>query len=763
MTKNTNIPDIPEIMNILKKNNTPDRVIKHSGKVTDIALKLGRKLKDKGINVNLDMIKAAALLHDVSRVEENHALVGAEVIAAYGYPEISHIVSQHMTYNFSNQIENLTETDIVCIADRVVKEDQYVGFDARMTDVLKKFKDNPQAIKRISEKMKETKVFLTELEKFLDISIDEIAKDDSVHIEPLLSKVMKPGRYIGSEVNSIKKDLTDESIKTRFAFAFPDLYEIGMSYTGLQIIYNILNSIEDVYCERVFTPAKDMQELMKENHLPLFTLETHTDLNAMDIIGFTLQYELSFTNIIKMLQLANIPPRRDDRQEFHPIICAGGPCAVNPAPIEDAIDFFMIGDGEEILPEVCQLHKEWKADPHRKKEDFLKKVSKIPGIYVPFIHNPSNPVKKRIVSDLNKADFPAKPIVPIIESVHDRSIVEVFRGCSRGCRFCQAGIIYRPVRERSVENIKEIASNSIKNTGYDELSLLSLATNDYSEIDLLIPELLDICGNKNVSLSLPSLRLDSFSIKTLEKIQTYKKTGLTFAPEAGTQRLRNVINKTISDDEIYFAVKNAAELGWKRMKFYFMIGLPTETFEDLDGIVDTAIKSIETARDINKRNFSLTVSVSNFVPKPHTPFQWFTPNDEEEFKEKNFYLKEKFSKQKNISFQYHDTRTSWIEILLARGGKETYKAIEKAVDLGAGFDSWTEDFNFEIWEQAYEEVGLNFRELRSFGFEDQLPWDMIDIGVSKSFLKKEWDRALGEKTTPDCRTVCYNCGLDCNK
>ena len=412
-------------------------------------------------------------------------------------------------------------------------------------------------------------------------------------LDKLLMRVDKPARYTGGELNTAKKDVSQ--IKTRFGFAFPDTYEIGMSYLGLQIIYHLLNKMESVYCERIFAPALDMETLMRNEDMPLFTLETKSPVRDLDILGFTLQYELSFSNIINMLDLGGIPYKSVDRDESFPFIVAGGPCSFNPEPLADIIDFFMIGDGEEVLVEVCEAHNRWK-DSGADKETFLKRVAEIKGVYVPKFYTPvyqedgtikeiiksydkaPDMIEKRIVEDLEQVDFPVNTIVPFIEAVHDRAVIEIFRGCSRGCRFCQAGMIYRPVRERSKDKIKEIAAQQLAATGHEELSILSLSTSDHSEIEPLVKELMGVCKDNNVSLSLPSLRLDSFSFKVLEEIQGYKKSGLTFAPEAGTQRLRDVINKSITEHDIYHSVEQAIELGWSNIKLYFMVGLPTETF-----------------------------------------------------------------------------------------------------------------------------------------------------------------------------------------
>ena len=591
-------------------------------------------------------------------------------------------------------------------------------------------------------------------------------------IEKLLKRVEKPARYTGGEVNSVIKNPAEADV--RFAFAFPDTYEIGMSYMGLQILYNILNMQDYVYCERVFAPAMDMEKLMREENVPLFSIETKTPIKEFDILGFTLQYEMSYTNILNMLNLAGLPMMSADRDDSYPLLVAGGPCAFNPEPLADFFDLFLIGDGEEVLPAITDLYR--KCDS---KKEFLKKACQMTGVYVPSFYdvkynedgtvaayikkyeNAPEKIGKCLIDDIEPLPFPTKNIVPFIDVVHDRASVESFRGCTRGCRFCQAGMIYRPVRERKPETILALAEEQLKNTGHEELSLLSLSTSDHSCFEPLALELVKKCAEKHVNLSLPSLRLDSFSFNVLNEIQKYKKSGLTFAPEAGTQRLRNVINKSITEEDIYGAVRKAIELGWKQIKLYFMIGLPTETYEDLDGIAEIAKNILDINYEINGRKggrFNVTVSVSNFVPKPHTPFQWFGQNTYEEFIEKHKYLSEKL-RMKNVTFHYHDSPISVLEAVFARGDRRTGKLLVQAYENGCVFDSWSEFFNMDGWEKAFKQTGLSkdFYATRHRTYDEVMPWDIIDSYISKDFLISENEKSV---ITRDCRSGCVGCGIN---
>ena len=599
-------------------------------------------------------------------------------------------------------------------------------------------------------------------------------------LETLLPKVEKPGRYIGGEVNSVIKTCVDTT--TRFGFVFPDTYEIGMSYLGLQILYSLLNQLDHVFCERIFAPAPDMEALMREKGLPLFTLETKTPAASMDMLGFTLQYEMAFTNVVNLLELSNIPLKQADRKEGDPFVLGGGPCSFNPEPLADLFDFFLIGDGEDALPQICDAHRKWKQSMGNRNE-FLLTISQISGVYVPSFYQPTyhsdgtiasidpignhvpERISKNMVQSLDEAPFPVKPIVPLIEVVHDRSVMELFRGCSRGCRFCQAGMIYRPVRERSKDKVVDLTKQQLAATGHDELSLLSLSTSDYSAFEPLVTELMDISRDKNVALSLPSLRLDTFSFKVLEQIQGYKKTGLTFAPEAGTQRLRDVINKNISDEDIYGSMKQAISLGWNNVKLYFMVGLPTETYEDLDGIAEIAKNIMKLYYEHNGgrkgARFQLTISASNFVPKAHTPFQWATQDTEESFEAKHRYLKDQFKTIKGAHYTYHGSKQSTMEAVLARGDRRLSDVIIRAHELGCKFDAWREHYQDALWRKALEEQNISpdFYTSGKVTKGDLLPWDRIDAGVTKSFLASEWQKAQMGIATGDCRTTCSGCGI----
>lgn len=598
--------------------------------------------------------------------------------------------------------------------------------------------------------------------------------------DKILKRVIKPARYIGMEVNSVVKDLNEVDIK--FAFAFPDIYEVGMSHLGLHILYNLLNEKEYIACERVFAPWVDMEEEMRKEGLPLFSLENKELIKNFDFVGFTLQYEMSYTNIINMLDLSGIPILSEDRVEEDPFVIAGGPCAYNPEPIADIIDFFVIGEGEEILYEVLEKYREFKKGSGN-KDDFLKEISNIQGIYVPKFYdihyNEDNTIKemvpnvegvpktieKRIIKDLDKAYFPEKLIIPYIETVHDRIPLEIFRGCTRGCRFCQAGMIYRPVREKTTDRLFELAEKLVDETGYENISLTSLSSCDYSQLEFLISELINRYEEDKIGVSLPSLRLDSFSIDVLKEIEKVRKTGLTFAPEAGSQRLRDVINKGIEEEDLTTAVSYAFKEGWSTIKLYFMIGLPTETDEDVLGIKELGYKVkdifFSQPKEERRGNLKITLSASCFVPKPFTPFQWVGQNSIDEFYRKINLLRNNI-KDKKVTFNYHDPKLSYLEAVIARGDRRVSRAIIRAWEKGCKFDGWSENFDYNLWIEAFNEVGIDgdFYALRERDIEEVFPWDFIDIGVSKNYLIREYEKAKSEELTRDCRLGCTGCGIN---
>ncbi|HEY8422389.1 MAG TPA: TIGR03960 family B12-binding radical SAM protein [Thermoclostridium sp.] len=596
----------------------------------------------------------------------------------------------------------------------------------------------------------------------------------------ILMNVEKPARYTGGEWNMAVKN--PEEVDVRFAFCFPDVYEVGMSHLGMKILYHVLNRRSDTYCERVFAPWVDMEKIMREEDIPLFSLETKTPVKEFDIVGFTLQYEMSYTNVLNMLDLAGIPLLSAERDETHPFVIAGGPCACNPEPLADFIDFFSIGEGEEVILEIIDAYKEWKASGSGRAE-FLRRVAKIPGIYVPSLYNVSykedntilkiepscndipETVRKRIIKDMDLADFPEDIIVPFIGTVHDRIMLEMFRGCIRGCRFCQAGFIYRPVREKSPEVLLEQAKGAIEKTGYEEISLVSLSTSDYSCLTNFTQELLKLTEERKINLSLPSLRIDNFSIDLMEKAQKVRKSGLTFAPEAGTQRLRDVINKGITHDDIINSVKIAFEGGWNNVKLYFMMGLPTETQEDIEGIANLAGEIADayykTPKEKRAKGLKVTVSASCFVPKPFTPFQWFGQDTIEEFHNKQVLLKDRLSKaSKAITYNWHDARTSFLEAVFARGDRRVGKVLLRAWQNGCRFDAWNEFFRYESWLKAFDEEGIDpaFYANRERDFDEVLPWSHIDMGVSMKFLQRECQKAYAGIVTPNCRVQCTGCG-----
>lgn len=598
--------------------------------------------------------------------------------------------------------------------------------------------------------------------------------------DKLLLSVQKPGRYSGGEINSVIKD--KEKVDIRFAFCFPDTYEIGMSHLGMKILYSLFNSRDDIWCERVFAPWTDFEEVLRKNNIPLFALESRDPIRNFDFIGFTLQYEMAYTNVLNMLDLAGLPLKSKDRKDLSPLVVAGGPCTCNPEPLADFIDLFFIGEGEEVDLEVIDLYKEYKkkgAD----KEEFLRAAAKIEGVYVPSLYRdeynsdgtlksltPENgvpkTVKKRIIKDMDKSYYPEKFVVPFIEIVHDRAVQEIFRGCIRGCRFCQAGFIYRPVREKSVDTINKQAKCLCENTGYDEISLSSLSTSDYREIEPLLNNLLEWTERKHVSLALPSLRIDNFSDELLEKINHVRKSGLTFAPEAGTQRLRDVINKNITEEEILTTCRTAFAGGYTSVKLYFMLGLPTETDEDLVGIANLGQKIVNEFYSMpdkpKGKGVNVSISVSTFVPKPFTPFQFEPQISFEEIRRRQELLKSSITTKK-ISLSYHDSATSFLEGAFARGDRRLGAVIERAYKSGCKFDSWTECFDPQKWYNAFAECGLSpeFYANRQREYSEITPWEHIDVGVTKNFLVKENELAHKNTTTPNCREKCGACGAMC--
>lgn len=602
------------------------------------------------------------------------------------------------------------------------------------------------------------------------------------NISSVLKSVTKPGRYIGGEYNSVIKDKA--TVKCRFALCFPDTYEIGMSNLGVRILYDVLNKDESIWCERFYAPWCDMKEKMEKYSIPLSSMESRDELLKFDLVGFSLQYELCYTTALAMLKLAQIPIWSRERSDDCPIIIGGGPCVYNSEPIADFFDLINVGEGEEVLLEISHLYIKMKEDNTYTRSAFLRAAADIEGVYIPSLYDVSynsdgtikeykpkcdglpSKIKKRIISDLDTVEYPEKLVMPYIETVHDRIVLEVYRGCIRGCRFCQAGMVYRPIREKSPETLCRAAKCLYENSGYEEISLISLSISDYSRLPELTDKLLEWTDDAHVSLSLPSLRIDSFSEELMKKVSSVRTGGLTFAPEAGTQRLRDVINKNVTEEDLTRAVGIAFRGGKSNVKLYFMNGLPTETFEDIEGIAALAKKVIDEyyklpKNERPKNGVGVTVSVSCFVPKPFTPFQWEKQDSYELLIEKQEHLKNCIT-DKRIKYAYHDAKVSFIEAILARGDRRLAPAIALAVERGAIFDAWDEYFDYERWLDVFHTTGVdpNFYTTRGFGLDEVLPWDIIDCGVSKSFLLREREKAYKEQTTPSCAEQCNACGAN---
>ena len=603
---------------------------------------------------------------------------------------------------------------------------------------------------------------------------------DSQKLEQLFLTVQKPGRYSGGELNSVIKEKS--KVDVRFAFCFPDTYEVGMSHLGMKVLYSQFNARDDIWCERVFAPWIDFEAVMRKEQIPLFALESRDPIKDFDIIGFTLQYELSFTNVLNMLDLAGLPLRSADRTSLAPLVVAGGPCASNPEPLADFVDLFFLGDGEEVDLELIDLYQKYKHGSGD-KQAFLREAAQIEGVYVPSLYEFSynadgtiasvtpkdgapKTVRKRVIGDMDKAFYPDRFVVPYIEIVHDRAVQEIFRGCIRGCRFCQAGYIYRPVREKSYETVNRQAKALCESTGYDEISLSSLSTSDYTQLEPLLNQLLTWTEDAKVSLSLPSLRIDNFSPELLEKIQHVRKSGLTFAAEAGTQRLRDVINKNITEEEILRTCNTAFSGGYTSVKLYFMLGLPTETKEDLDGIAALGQKIVDayyaSPNHPKGKSVNVSISVATFVPKAFTPFQ-FEPQDTiETIVEKQRYLRSQI-KTRKISLDWHDSSTSFLEGVFARGDRRLCKVMELALQKGCKFDGWSECFSLDAWMEAFREAGVDpaFYANRRRAYDEIMPWDHLDYGLTKEFFIRQNKLAHKAIPTPNCRQACAQCGATC--
>ena len=602
--------------------------------------------------------------------------------------------------------------------------------------------------------------------------------------DEILLTVQQPARYIGGEVNCVMKN--PSLVDIRFAMCFPDVYEIGMSHLGIQILYDMFNRRDDVYCERVYSPWMDLDPIMREQKIPLFAVESQDPIKKFDFLGITIQYEMCYTNILQVLELSQIPLHAEDRTEEDPIVIGGGPCTYNPEPIAPFFDLFYMGEGEVVYFDLIDRYKEIKARGGSRKE-FLEQAAQIPGIYVPGFYDvtykedgtieamtPNNPhapqtVSKQLVMDMSDTWYPEKPVVPYLRATQDRVVLEIMRGCIRGCRFCQAGMVYRPVRERSLEELKRLARTMLKSTGHEEISLSSLSSSDYTKLEGIVNFLIDEFDGKGVNVSLPSLRIDAFSLDVMSKVQDVKKSSLTFAPEAGSQRLRNVINKGLTEENILNGSAEAFKGGWNRVKLYFMLGLPTETVEDMQGIAELSEKVAEVYYDTVPKEqrhgkVQVTASTSFFVPKPFTPFQWAPMCTKEQFLERasivNHRMKEMLNK-KSLRYNWHEADVTVLEGVLARGDRKVAAVIEEAYRNGAIYDSWSEYFNNDIWMKAFETCGvdIDFYTTRERSLDEVFPWDFIDAGVTKDFLKREWANAQAETVTPNCRMRCSGCGV----